>query len=152
MVRLSSKVASLGLGGGSIVIDTQARRLYFIVSANEAIQYKVAVPQKSDDKDWYGYTQVVDKRWMPDWAPPASVKAAHPELPDLIPGGSPHNPMGPAAILLSQDQVAIHGTTAKMRTSVLKGQAASFGCIRMLSEDVADLFQRVGVGAVVLKM
>ena len=77
-----------------------------------------------------------------------SVKRDHPELPDLIPGGSPHNPMGARAITLDRDEVAIHGTTAAMRASV--GTAASYGCIRMYNEDVIDLYDRVSVGAEVV--
>ena len=78
----------------------------------------------------------------------AVVKRDHPELPDLIPGGSPHNPMGARAITLDRDEVAIHGTTAAMRPSV--GTAASYGCIRMYNEDVIDLYDRVSVGAPVV--
>jgi hypothetical protein len=52
------------------------------------------------------------------------------------------------AITLDRLQVAIHGTTKKMRRSI--GTAASYGCIRMLNEDVIDLFDRVRVGTPVL--
>ena len=80
----------------------------------------------------------------PDWSPPADVAADHPRLPSLIPGGSPRNPMGARAITLGVGNVAIHGTTAKMRGSI--GTAASYGCIRMRNEDVIDLYNRVDVG------
>jgi lipoprotein-anchoring transpeptidase ErfK/SrfK len=56
--------------------------------------------------------------------------------------------MGPRAITLDRDEIAIHGTTAKMRASV--GAAASYGCIRMYNEDVIDLFDRVRVGTAVV--
>ncbi len=72
------------------------------------------------------------------------VKRANPHLPDLIRGGAPNNPMGEAAILLNLPEIAIHGTSASMRGSI--GTAASFGCIRMLNEDVLDLFARVQEG------
>jgi lipoprotein-anchoring transpeptidase ErfK/SrfK len=58
--------------------------------------------------------------------------------------------MGPRAITLDRDEVAIHGTTRTMRASV--GTAASYGCIRMYNEDVLDLFDRVSVGAPVIMM
>ena len=74
--------------------------------------------------------------------------ATIPSLPDLIAGGSPHNPMGARAITLDRDEIAIHGTTRAMRASI--GKAASYGCIRMLNEDVIDLFDRVSVGAQVM--
>jgi lipoprotein-anchoring transpeptidase ErfK/SrfK len=56
--------------------------------------------------------------------------------------------MGTRAMLLDRGEVAIHGTTNKMRASI--GTAASYGCIRMRNEDVADLFDRVSVGATVI--
>ncbi len=56
--------------------------------------------------------------------------------------------MGARAITLDRFQVAIHGTTKKMRRSI--GTAASYGCIRMYNEDVIDLFDRVRIGTLVL--
>ena len=56
--------------------------------------------------------------------------------------------MGARAITLDRDEIAIHGTTAAMRGSI--GTAASYGCIRMLNEDVIDLFDRVAIGAPVM--
>ena len=56
--------------------------------------------------------------------------------------------MGAAAITLNLSEVAIHGTSARMRGSV--GTAASYGCIRMYNEDVVDLYHRVAVGTPVV--
>ncbi len=56
--------------------------------------------------------------------------------------------MGARAITLDRFQVAIHGTTKKMRHLI--GTAASYGCIRMYNEDVIDLFDRVRIGTPVL--
>jgi len=131
---------------GTIVISQSARRLYFVVGPREAIAYPVAVAKHG--KEWSGYARVDGKYVDPAWSPPESVKRDHPELPDLISGGSPHNPMGARAITLDRDQIAIHGTTSAMRASV--GTAASYGCIRMYNEDVIDLFDRVRVGAPVV--
>lgn len=131
---------------GSIVINAHERRLYFVNGDGTAISYPVAVPKSG--KEWSGVTAISEKRENPDWTPPAAVKADHPELPDVIPGGSPSNPMGTRAMLLEQGEVAIHGTTSRMRASI--GSAASYGCIRMLNEDVADLYNRVNVGATVI--
>lgn len=131
---------------GGIVISQHARKLYFIVGPGEAIAYPVAVAKHG--KEWAGYAHVEGKYVAPAWSPPESVKRDHPELPNVIPGGSPHNPMGARAITLDRDEIAIHGTTQKMRASI--GAAASYGCIRMLNEDVVDLFARVSVGADVL--
>lgn len=56
--------------------------------------------------------------------------------------------MGVAAMMLDRDQIAIHGTTQRMRGSI--GTRASYGCIRMLNEDVSDLYGRVSVGTTVI--
>lgn len=72
--------------------------------------------------------QVDGKFVAPDSTPPEDVTHDHPELPEVIPGGAPNNPMGSRAMTLSQGQVAIHGTTQKMRASI--GSAASYGCCR----------------------
>ncbi len=135
-----------GVEPGTIVISARQRRLFYVVSPGVAIRYPVAVPKRG--KEWAGYAAVDGKYYEPDWSPPAVVRADHPELPNLIPGGSPRNPMGVAALTLDRGEVAIHGTTAKMRASV--GTAASYGCIRMLNEDVADLYSRVSVGSPVI--
>jgi lipoprotein-anchoring transpeptidase ErfK/SrfK len=131
---------------GAILISQTARTLYLIVDAHNAITYPVAVAKRG--KEWSGSARVEAKFVEPAWSPPDSVKRDHPELPDVIPGGSPSNPMGARAILLDRDEIAIHGTTRAMRASI--GAAASYGCIRMYNEDVIDLFDRVAVGAPVM--
>jgi lipoprotein-anchoring transpeptidase ErfK/SrfK len=131
---------------GTIVISQSARKLFLVTGPQSAIAYPVAVAKHG--KEWSGYAKVDGKYVDPAWSPPDSVKRDHPELPDVIPGGSPHNPMGARAITLDRDEVAIHGTTMKMRASV--GTAASYGCIRMLNEDVIDLSDRVSIGAPVV--
>ena len=131
---------------GTIVISQGARKLFLVIDSRSAVAYPVAVAKHG--KEWSGYAKVDGKYVEPAWSPPESVKRDHPELPDVIPGGSPHNPMGARAITLDRDEVAIHGTTAKMRASV--GTAASYGCVRMLNEDVIDLYDRVSVGAPVV--
>lgn len=131
---------------GTIVISASQRKLFYVVSPGVAIRYPVAVPKRG--KEWSGYASVEGKYFQPDWSPPAVVRADHPELPHLIRGGSARNPMGVAALTLDRGEVAIHGTSAKMRASV--GTAASYGCIRMLNEDVSDLYSRVSVGTPVM--
>ncbi|KAF0136044.1 MAG: hypothetical protein FD139_2661 [Methylocystaceae bacterium] len=131
---------------GTIVIDTRHRKLFFVADEGVAIRYPIAVPKSREN--WSGAATIIGKHVNPDWAPPWIVKRDHPELPDLIRGGSPNNPMGARALTLSRFQVAIHGTTKRMRGSI--GTAASYGCIRMLNEDVIDLFDRVSVGTPVI--
>jgi lipoprotein-anchoring transpeptidase ErfK/SrfK len=131
---------------GEIIISDHQRRLYFTEGNGRAIEYPIAVGMPG--KAWLGPSAVEGKYLAPAWSPPDIVARDHPELPSLIPGGSPHNPMGAAAITLTRYQVAIHGTNQRMRRSI--GTAASYGCIRMYNEDVVDLYQRVNVGTPVL--
>ncbi len=131
---------------GEIIISQRQRALYFTEGDGRAIRYPVAIGKRG--MAWLGEASVEGKYLAPNWSPPAIVAHDHPYLPHFIPGGSPHNPMGAAAITLSRYQVAIHGTTKAMRRSI--GTAASYGCTRMYNEDVVDLYQRVNVGTPVL--
>ena len=131
---------------GTIVIVTHERRLYYVYDQGAAIRYPVGVGKAG--KQWHGTSRIDGKYVNPAWTPPPDVRRDHPEMPEIIPGGSPRNPMGVAALTLEGDLYAIHGTTQAMRKSV--GTFASYGCIRMLNEDIADLYQRVGVGTPVM--
>jgi len=99
-----------GYPAGSILISQSARKLYLIVDPQTAIAYPVAVAERG--KEWSGAARVQAKYVEPAWSPPDSVRRDHPELPDVIPGGSPYNPMGARAITLDRDEIAIHGTTS----------------------------------------
>lgn len=132
-------------GAGTVVISLSRKRLYLTLGGGSAIEYPVAVGKSG--KAWTGAARIAEKQANPAWAPPADVKRDNPNLPDLIPGGAPNNPMGPRAIVLDRAEIAIHGTTPTMRKSI--GSAASYGCIRMYNEDVVDLFDRVSVGTTV---
>jgi lipoprotein-anchoring transpeptidase ErfK/SrfK len=94
---------------GTIVIRTGERKLYYVVSPGEAIRYTIAVGKAG--KQWRGVKYVEELQVDPAWAPPAEVKRDNPRLPDVIPGGSPRNPMGARVIGLGPGgQYAIHGT------------------------------------------
>ncbi len=131
---------------GTIIIKQNERRLYFTMGAGTAVRYPIAIGKAG--KAWRGETYVQGKFVSPAWSAPWVVLRDHPNLSRVIPGGSPRNPMGAAAITLNLSEVAIHGTTASMRRSV--GTAASYGCIRMYNEDVVDLYHRVEVGTPVI--
>ena len=133
-----------GVQPGTIVVKTAERRLYLVVGNGTAIRYPVAVGRPG--KQWQGVAQVNGKHVQPAWTPPAEVKADNPNLPDVIPGGSPGNPMGPRALTLSGGEYAIHGTNKP--SSI--GTFASYGCIRMYNQDILDLFDRVSVGTPVV--
>ena len=130
---------------GTIVIRTGERKLYFVTAPGEAIRYTVAVGKAG--KQWRGVKYVEELQVDPAWSPPAEVRRDNPRMPDVIPGGSPRNPMGARVIGLGPTgQYAIHGTN--MPNTI--GTAASYGCFRMHNQDVIDLYARVRMGTPVV--
>lgn len=125
---------------GSVVISVSQRRLYLVNGDGTAIRYPVAVGKPG--KQWFGTAAIDGKYVAPAWSPPREVKRDNPRLPNVIAGGSPHNPMGAAAMTLSGGEYAIHGTNRPGSV----GTWASYGCIRMYNQDVVDLYGRVDVG------
>ncbi len=127
------------------MIRTAERRLYYVLGDGRAIRYPVGVGRPG--KQWGGRIYIDGKYLRPDWSPPAEVRRDKPSLPDVIPGGSPRNPMGAAALTLSGGgQYAIHGTNRPGSV----GGFVSYGCIRMHNHDIVDLYQRVSVGTPVV--
>jgi lipoprotein-anchoring transpeptidase ErfK/SrfK len=133
-----------GYSPGTIVVKTSERRLYLVVDAGHAIRYPVGVGKAG--KQWSGTARIDGKYLNPAWSPPAEVKRDKPSMPNVIPGGSPRNPMGVAAMTLSGGEYAIHGTNAP--SSI--GGFVSYGCIRMYNADISDLYGRVSVGTAVV--
>jgi len=129
---------------GTILVKTSERRLYLILDDGHAMRYPVGVGKTG--KQWAGETKIDGKYRNPAWAPPMAVKRDKPELPDVIAGGSPRNPMGVAAMTLAGGEYAIHGTNVPGSV----GGFVSYGCIRMLNDDITDLYQRVSVGTTVV--
>ena len=135
-----------GAAPGTIVIRTSERRLYFVLSRGQALRYPVGVGRAG--RQWVGSSLIVGKYIRPNWGPPPAIKQDKPNLPDIIAGGAPNNPMGVAAMTLSGGAYAIHGTNAP--DSI--GGFVSYGCIRMYNEDISDLYERVVVGTQVKVM
>jgi lipoprotein-anchoring transpeptidase ErfK/SrfK len=133
-----------GYAPGTIVVMTAERRLYFVNAPGRAIRYPVGVGRAG--KAWAGRAYVAEKFIRPAWMPPADVRRDHPDLPSLIAGGAPNNPMGAAALTLNVNDYAIHGTNN--RGSV--GGFVSYGCIRMYNEDVLELYRMVRTGTPVV--
>src|SRR5215475_10347294 len=79
---------------GSIIVKTNERHLYYVLGDGRAVRYLVGVGKAG--KRWSGTTSITGKYRRPDWAPPKEVKRDKPNIPDLIKGGSPRNPMGEA--------------------------------------------------------
>src|SRR5258706_4503632 len=93
---------------GTIVIKTNERRLYLVVGQGQAMRYPVGVGRAG--KQWAGTTQIDGKYLHPAWSPPSEVRRDKPYMPAVIPGGSPRNPMGVAAMTLAGGEDAVHGT------------------------------------------
>jgi lipoprotein-anchoring transpeptidase ErfK/SrfK len=129
---------------GTIVVRTNERRLYLVLGQGRAMAYPVGVGRAG--MQWAGRAFIESKRVRPAWGPPPDIKRENPNLPDVIPGGAPNNPMGVAALVLNGGQYAIHGTNNPGSI----GGYVSHGCIRMYNQDVTDLYDRVSVGTPVI--
>lgn len=126
---------------GTIVIRTNERALYYFVGVGEAIRYPVGVGRIG--MQWSGTAFIDGKYIKPAWSPPDSIRKDYSRLPPVVPGGSPQNPMGVAAMTLSGGgQYAIHGTNNEGSV----GHFVSHGCIRMHNVDIEDLYGRVTIG------
>ena len=136
-VRFSTSAAP-----GTIVVRTGERRLYYVVERGRALRYPVGVGRAG--KKWHGTTYIVNKALRPAWSPPDEIRGNRPFF--VIPSGSPKNPMGAAALVLADNELAIHGTNNPGSI----GGFVSWGCIRMHNQDVMDLFSRVSVGTPVM--
>ncbi|HKC32196.1 MAG TPA: L,D-transpeptidase [Xanthobacteraceae bacterium] len=132
---------------GSIVVDTDARYLYFVLAPGKAIRYGVTVGE--DAQIWSGVAKIGSMTEWPSWTPTPGEHQRLGNIPKFVSGG-PHNPMGARALYLfanGKDTLfRIHGTNQPEYI----GSAISSGCIRMTNEDVIDLYNRVKVGNVVV--
>jgi lipoprotein-anchoring transpeptidase ErfK/SrfK len=132
---------------GTIVIRTNERALYYFVGLGQAIRYPVGVGRVG--MQWSGTAYIDGKYIKPAWMPPDSIRKDYSRLPPVVPGGSPQNPMGVAAMTLSGGgQYAIHGTNNEGSV----GHFVSHGCIRMHNADIQDLYSRVMIGTRVVVM
>ena len=125
---------------GQVIVSFGDRRLYLVQAPGRALSYPIAIPREKSR--WQGATIVSDKRINPSWTPTPTMRAENPKLPNFVPGGHPLNPLGVRALYLGSSAYRIHGTDAPWTI----GQAVSKGCVRMLNEDVLDLYPRVPVG------
>src|ERR1700732_2866918 len=128
---------------GTIVIDTPNTYLYLVLGGGKAMRYGIGVGREGFT--WSGVKTVERKAEWPDWTPPPEMIVRQPYLPRFVAGG-PSNPLGARAMYLSGSVYRIHGTNAPSTI----GQHVSSGCIRMVNEDVIDLYNRVHVGAKVV--
>jgi lipoprotein-anchoring transpeptidase ErfK/SrfK len=137
---------------GTVVVDPGSRYLYHVQGGGRAMRYGVGVG--GEGFAWAGVATVHDKQKWPNWYPPKEMIQRQPELrkflTDLPNGqgmrGGLMNPLGARALYLwdgNRDTLyRIHGTNEPWSV----GQNASSGCIRMINQDVVDLYERVRVG------
>ena len=128
---------------GTIVIDTPNKYMYLVGHDGQAIRYGIGVGRPGFE--WSGVKTISRKAEWPSWTPPAEMLLRRPDLPTFMDGG-PSNPLGARALYLGSSLYRIHGTNEPWTI----GGNVSSGCIRMMNEDVIDLYGRVGVGTKVI--
>jgi lipoprotein-anchoring transpeptidase ErfK/SrfK len=130
---------------GEIVIDTAHKFLFLIEKGGKALRYGVGVGREGFA--WSGVERISRKAEWPDWTPPSDMLKRRPDLPTHMAGGI-DNPLGARALYLGGSLYRIHGTNEPYTI----GTSVSSGCIRMMNQDVIDLYNRVGVGTKVTVM
>jgi lipoprotein-anchoring transpeptidase ErfK/SrfK len=130
---------------GTIVIDTPNKFLFLVLPHGRAMRYGVGVGRPGFE--WSGVKTITRKAEWPGWTPPPQMMLRRPDLPSHMDGG-PENPLGARALYLGSSMFRIHGTNEPSTI----GQNVSSGCIRMMNEDVIDLYDRVPVGTKVIVM
>jgi hypothetical protein len=123
----------------SIVIDTAGRKLYLILSPNDAYQYPISVGRQGFS--WTGTEVISRKQEWPEWYPPKEMMARDSRVPEKMTGGI-NNPLGALALYLGKTLYRIHSTNDP--NSI--GRAASSGCFRMMNEHVLHLAMMAPVG------
>ena len=133
-------------GPGTILIDSDARYLYYVLPDGKAIRYGVTVGEEA--LAWSGVAKVGRMTEWPSWTPTEEIKKRM-DVPNFVSPG-PQNPMGARAMYLYEGNkdtlYRIHGTNQPEYI----GEAISSGCIRLTNEDVIDLYKRVKPGTVVV--
>jgi lipoprotein-anchoring transpeptidase ErfK/SrfK len=128
---------------GTIIIDTPNTYLYLVMPGGKAMRYGIGVGREGFT--WSGTKTIERKAEWPDWTPPPEMINRQPYLPRFVAGGE-GNPLGARAMYLSGSIYRIHGTNAPDTI----GSQVSSGCIRLVNEDVIDLYKRVHVGTKVV--
>jgi lipoprotein-anchoring transpeptidase ErfK/SrfK len=130
---------------GTIVVDTPRKFLFLVTGPGRAMRYGIGVGRPGFE--WAGVKTISRKAEWPDWTPPPEMLKRRPDLPIHMAGG-PANPLGARALYLGSSLYRIHGTNEPDTI----GTNVSSGCIRMMNEDVTDLYDRVRVGTRVIVM
>ncbi|MCE6959520.1 L,D-transpeptidase [Cereibacter sphaeroides] len=132
---------------GTIVVDSYARRLYFVTEEGKAMRYAIAVGRQG--LAFRGNAKVGRKREWPSWQPTLNMLRTQPEMYRPYAAGLPgglENPLGARALYLYRGgrdtMFRIHGTV--QNSSI--GHATSAGCIRLFNQDAIDLYNRTNIG------
>jgi lipoprotein-anchoring transpeptidase ErfK/SrfK len=132
---------------GTVVVDPSERFLYLVGENGQAMRYGVGVGREGFG--WNGNATIRRKAVWPTWTPPKEMILRQPELREYangMPGGL-DNPLGARALYLYQGDrdtlYRIHGTNEPETI----GTQVSSGCIRMINQDVIDLYRRVPTGS-----
>ena len=132
---------------GTIVVDVDDRFLYLVQSDGTARRYGVGVGRQGFA--WRGVAHVGRKGKWPNWSPTTTMVSLNIASAGQRESGI-DNPLGARALYLYQGNrdilFRIHGTNEPWSI----GEQVSSGCIRMLNEDIVDLFERVPVGTTVM--
>jgi lipoprotein-anchoring transpeptidase ErfK/SrfK len=131
----------------TIIVNTSERRLYYVMENGKALKYGIGVGREGFT--WSGTNRISRKAEWPGWTPPAVMIAREAakgrKLPAHMKGG-PDNPLGARALYIGSSIYRIHGTSEPWTI----GQAVSSGCIRLVNDDIIDLYERVKVGTKVV--
>jgi lipoprotein-anchoring transpeptidase ErfK/SrfK len=137
---------------GTVIVNTGNRQLFIVLEGQQALRFGCAVGR--DGFRWAGLADVGRKVMWPRWTPPKTMIERSPEKAKWANGmpGGPDNPLGARALYLFQNGndtlYRIHGTNEPMSI----GKNASSGCIRMLNQDIIELYRRVPIGTRVVVM
>jgi lipoprotein-anchoring transpeptidase ErfK/SrfK len=124
---------------GTIIIDTPNTYLYLVTGEGKAMRYGIGVGREGFT--WSGKERISRMAEWPDWFPPSEMIERQPYLPRFMAGGE-SNPLGARALYIGKTLYRIHGTN---QPSTI-GSFVSSGCIRLVNDDIQDLYQRVKVG------
>ena len=136
-----------GEAPGTIVIDTFARRLYFVEEGNRAWRYKIGIGREGTSLTSGG--TIGRKEFWPGWQPTGNMLRKYPEIYGPYAGGTPgglDSPLGARAMYLYRGGrdtfYRIHGTIDDASI----GRASSAGCVRLFNQDAIHLFEQVDPG------
>ncbi|HWG04540.1 MAG TPA: L,D-transpeptidase family protein [Beijerinckiaceae bacterium] len=128
---------------GTVIVDPESKFLFLVLADGRAMRYGIGVGREGFE--WHGTQTISRKAEWPGWTPPPEMRERQPYLPIHMDGG-PDNPLGARALYLGNSLYRIHGTNQPETI----GKNVSSGCIRMMNEDVIDLYGRVPVGTKVI--